>query len=37
MLALTVVPHLSVEEEKALYKKTEKDRLERKYLAISKL
>lgn len=37
MIALTVYPHLSLEELKALYKKAEKNKLARKYLAILKL
>ena len=37
MLALMVYPHRSIEELKALYKKTEKNKLARKYLAILKL
>jgi len=37
MIALTVCQQLSIEELKALYKKTEKSKLARKYLAILKL
>lgn len=37
MIALKVSHHLSIEELKALYKKTEKNKLARKYLAILKL
>jgi len=37
MIALTVCPHLSIEELKELYRKTVKKKLARKYLAILKL
>ena len=37
MIALTVCPHLSLEELKALYKGTERSKIARKYLAILKL
>jgi len=37
MMALTVCHHLPIEELKALYKKTKKNKLARKYLAILKL
>jgi len=37
MIALTVCPHLSLEELKALYKRTERSKIARKYLAILKL
>lgn len=37
MIALTVCQHLPIEDLKALYKKTKKNKLARKYLAIIKL
>ena len=37
MIALKVAPHLPLEELKTLYKKTKKNKLARKYLAIIKL
>ncbi len=37
MIALTVCQHLSIEDLKTLYKKIEKNKLARKYLAILKL